>query len=115
RDWLGGALDRLADAQVSPQRVLPDYLALPWASESWTMLADAGMLYVRTGFAAGFTLETATGWPLLEHRLMQLGEDERPQSIRYLRGREPWGAGPGAELPSAEEEPIRDGLFGVLP
>lgn len=115
REWLSTALDRLADEQLSPQRVLPDYLALPWESETWTALADAGTLYVRTGFAGGFTLETDTGWPLLEHRYTRLQEDERPQSIRYLRGREPWGTSPAVELPTTEEEPIKDGLYGVLP
>lgn len=117
RDWLRSALDTLQAAQVLPHRICPDYLALPWADATWSVLADAGMLYVRTGFASGFTLESDTGWPVVAHQFAQLDEDEagQPQSIRYLTGRQPRGTEPPSGLPVADEEPVRDGLFGILP
>ncbi|MGH8273740.1 MAG: type II secretion system protein GspL [Gammaproteobacteria bacterium] len=118
-EWLGSALAALADEGITPARVLPDYLALPWVLESWTVLADAGTLYVRTDLAAGFTLEFETGWPVLARRLADLDEVGRPQYLRYIRGREPLGTPP--VLDTVEEglrsdpEPVTDGLFAVLP
>jgi general secretion pathway protein L len=118
-DWLRSALDRLAADGVAPIRVLPDFLALPWADGSWTVLADAGMLYVRTDLASGFTLEVAIGWAILERRLAALPEGDRPRYLRYIRGREPHGAEPAldmiAEGIQADPEPVANGLFAVAP
>ncbi|MGH8225383.1 MAG: type II secretion system protein GspL [Gammaproteobacteria bacterium] len=114
-EWLRAALDKLAAAGLAPARVLPDYLALPWASGSWSVLADAGMLYVRTDLANGFTLEADTGWAILARRLAGQTEAERPETLRYIRGREPHGPQPEIEILHADAELTNDGLLGIVP
>lgn len=113
RDWLRAALATLGKAGVEPQHVRPDYLVLPREPDCWTVLADAGLLYVRSAAAGGYTLEADSGWAVLERRLASLEESARPQSIRYIRGREPYGEESSLEAMVAEREPVRDGLFGV--
>ncbi|MDN5864282.1 MAG: type II secretion system protein GspL [Gammaproteobacteria bacterium] len=115
REWLRAALDTLSAEGIQPQRVVPDYLALPRQADGWTVLADAGWLYVRSGPAGGFTLEADTGWALLERRLASLDESERPQAIRLIRGREPYGSGIELDTMTADPELLRDGLFGIAP
>ncbi len=113
--WLRAALDRLAADGLYPARILPDYLALPWTPGSWSVLADAGMLYVRTDIANGFTLEADSGWAILARRLAGLAEAERPETLRYIPGREPHGPRPEIEILQADAEPANDGLLGIVP
>lgn len=114
RNLLGEALARLAAHGLQARRIVPDYLALPWTPGGWTVLADAGMLYVRHSEAGGFAIEADLGWSLLEQRLQALGEDA-PQDVRYLRGREPWGMEPALEPLRPDPEPYGEGLLGVAP
>lgn len=115
REWLTDALSILGEHDLAPTRVLPDYLALPWAPGTWTVLADAGMLYVRESHGLGFALEAEIGWTVLKRRFEALPEDQRPASIRFIRGREPYG--PLADLPTLqpETEPRPEGLLGTVP
>lgn len=111
--WLQRALAELADRHLVPNRIVPDYLTLPWEPETWTVLADAGLLYARTGQILGFTLEADTGWQVLERQLARLAEDARPRRIRGIRGREPWGEAPGLPGLEWDGEPEAEGLLGT--
>lgn len=114
-DSLRRGLATLSAHGVSPHRIVPDYLTLPRVENSWTILADAGMLYVRTGFADGFTLETDAAWLILLRRFETLPEEARPTRLCLFRGREPVGAVP--EIAALEEapEPVPEGLLGLAP
>lgn len=114
-EWLRSALGKLAAEGVFPIRVVPDYLALPWTPGSWTVLADAGMLYVRTDLANGFTLEADTGRAVLGRRLASQPVEERPEHLRYIEGREPCGPRPEIEILHVDPEPLSEGLLGVVP
>lgn len=112
-DWLREALATLAATGIAPRWVVPDYLALPWTQGSWTALADAGVLYVRSGAVLGFALEADAGWPLLERQFDGLPEVERPARITLLLGREPHGPVPALPALEAEREPVPEGLLGT--
>lgn len=113
--WLRGALAELAERGLAPARVVPDYLALPLAPDSWTVLADAGILYARSAPDFGFALEAETGWAVLARQLASLPETERPQFVRYIRGREPHGSEPALEVLRADADAADEGLLGVVP
>lgn len=115
RDWFQAGLAALAAHRLAPTHALPDYLALPWRPGTWTVLADAGMLYVRQGEALGFALEAEVGWPVLTRYLAAAPAAERPATIRFLRGREPCGPVPRLESLAAEPQRRPDGLLGVVP
>ncbi|MGH8426641.1 MAG: type II secretion system protein GspL [Gammaproteobacteria bacterium] len=114
-EWLRSALTELNALGLAPTRVVPDYLALPWTTDSWSVLADAGMLYVRTAAGLGFTLEADAGWAILARRLEAEPETTRPQFLRYIRGREPFGPVPTLAVLQPEPEPVPEGLLGVVP
>ena len=115
RSLLEKGLAALQEQGLKVQHIVPDYLALPWKPGQWTILADAGMLYVRHGAATGFTMESSLGWPMLAERFEATAEEERPASMRYLRGREPYGPEPQLEALHADPEPYAEGLLGVVP
>jgi|GEM_PF-1585152 len=115
RERFAEGLARLRQHGADPERVLPDYLALPWTPGEWTVLTDAGMLYVRQGRSAGFTMESDAGWTVLRARFEALAGDERPQRIRCIRGREPHGPIPDLEGLESDPEPVSEGLLGVVP
>ena len=114
-EWLRSALAELKGLGLAPTRVVPDYLTLPWTAGSWTVLADAGMLYVRTAAGLGFTLEADAGWAVLIRRLETESEATRPQFLRYFRGREPFGPVPTLAVLQPEPEPEPEGLLSVVP
>ena len=51
---------------VRPQRLAPDFLALPIEDGYWTICVQGSRLLVRTGNYTGFSAEAALGWGLLE-------------------------------------------------
>ena len=51
---------------VRPQRLAPDFLALPIEEGYWTVCVQGSRLLVRTGNCTGFSAEAALGWGLLE-------------------------------------------------
>lgn len=115
RSVLGNGLATLAEHGLQARRIVPDYLTLPWTPGQWTVLADAGMLYVRQSEAGGFAIEADLGWDLLARRLNALGEEAKPLIARYLRGREPLGPEPELEQLQPDPEPYTEGLLGIAP
>lgn len=115
RRVLEQGLAALQEHGLRPQHILPDYLALPRAANEWTVLSDAGMLYVREGPAAGFAIENSVGWQVLEERLSNLAEEDGPHRLRYIRGRDPLGPEPELERLEADTERQAEGLLGVVP
>ena len=51
---------------IRPQRLAPDFLALPIEDGYWTVCVQGSRLLVRTGNYTGFAADTALGWGLLE-------------------------------------------------
>lgn len=45
------------DANLFPQKVLPDFLAIAWFPETWSIVIKNKMALVRTDFNAGFTVD----------------------------------------------------------
>lgn len=115
RALLDAGLEKLAAHGLQARHIVPDYLTLPWTPGQWTVLADAGMLYVRDAEASGFAIEAELGWSLLQQRLERLGEEQKPGMLRYLRGREPFGPEPDLALLQADSESYTEGLLGIAP
>lgn len=115
RDWFQAALAALSGHGLEPAHAVPDFLLLPWRADTWTALADAGMLYVREAQGLGFALEADVGWAVLKRRIADTPESRRPAAIRFLRGREPYGPVPDLELLEPERETRPEGLLGVVP
>ena len=115
RTLLEKGLAALQAQGLKVQHIVPDYLILPWAPGQWTVLSDAGMLYVRHGAAAGFAIENSLGWQVLSDRLEATEEEEKPSVLRYLRGREPYGPEPHLDRLQPDPEPYTEGLLGIVP
>lgn len=58
-------------AAVSPERMVPDFLALPYEEGRWTVYTDEGRLLVRSGVYEGFAATLEFGWQQLELLLAQ--------------------------------------------
>lgn len=56
---LNEQLEHLAQANLQPMVVLPDYLALPWHDEQWTIAFDQTMAQVRYAKDQGFSVDQA--------------------------------------------------------
>lgn len=79
--WTG----TLADAGLSADRILPEFLAVPWQSGTWTVLAEADRIHVRRDRHEGFTAEPELAATLLETLLANPERFPRPDSVRlYL-------------------------------
>lgn len=111
--FLEDGLAALQEQDLKAQHIVPDYLALPWKPREWTILSDQGMLYVRNGEASGFSIENNLGWDVLANRLGSLSEEERPERLRYIRGREPYGKEPQLDGLEAEPDAYAEGLLGL--
>ncbi|MCK8517026.1 type II secretion system protein GspL [Methylonatrum kenyense] len=83
RDWLDRWQQRLAELGITLQRLIPETLCLPLASDHWCALLHAGQAVVRTGQQAGFAADHETLAVLLDAALEEAGEDA-PQEIRLL-------------------------------
>jgi general secretion pathway protein L len=57
RDAVEALIGPLRRAGVRLERLLPDYLALPWESGTWTVLQDEDAVLARTGPHGGFRVE----------------------------------------------------------
>ncbi len=57
RDYLSQNLERLQQAGLDPDYILPDVLALPWQAESWSLLHIGGINLVRISNSQGFAIE----------------------------------------------------------
>ncbi len=115
RNLLDKGLAALQERGLKVQHIVPDYLILPWQPGQWTVLADDGMLYVRLDTATGFAIESSLGWQMLLDRYEATAEEDRPDMVRYMRGREPCGAEPELDVLQADPEPYTEGLLGVVP
>lgn len=51
-------LDQLAEHEIHPQQIIPDYLALPLTEDDWAIVFEEDLTLVRTGLETGFTIET---------------------------------------------------------
>lgn len=64
-------------ASVAPEKMVPDFLALPYEEGRWTVYTDEGRMLVRTGLYEGFATELGFGWQQLELMISQLEEPIR--------------------------------------
>lgn len=63
--------------------LLPETLALPWQSETWTILLDHPNALVRTGLQVGFSVEVANLWKML-HLLLKQPDKPHPATIALI-------------------------------
>lgn len=68
------------DANLFPQRVLPDFLAIAWEPETWSIVIKNKMALVRTDFTAGFTVDEDNLFLFLQLAL-EKNKDHKPKKI----------------------------------
>ncbi len=75
-------LSKLHEQQLNPDVVLPDYLALPWEENTWTICPLSDVTLVRTGLQIGFIVDTCNLATLLKKSLDNAAEnDVAPEKI----------------------------------
>lgn len=79
-------LETLAGAGVTPDRIVPDVLAVPFEPGSWTVLDDGGMALVRHTTQGGFAIDRDGLAPVLAGALEEAGEDRPEQLLVYAAG-----------------------------
>jgi general secretion pathway protein L len=65
--------------------VLPDYMALPWVPEIWTIETTAGQIRVRLGVDDGFTAEPALALALLKSAILEA----KPKAVLLVGAADP--------------------------
>lgn len=65
RAWLDAWLERLSEHGLSPDRMVPETLCLPWEPGQWTILADDTTARVRSAGQGGFAGDTVNLGTLL--------------------------------------------------
>lgn len=107
--------ERLRQAGLQPDMLVPDVYALPTADQAWYVLPEGRRLLVRTGPASGFAADAENIQPVLDLALREAGE-AKPQRLHALDGA---GAANQPLLAddsgvSIESEPCDRGLLGVI-
>lgn len=74
-------LDDLQQVELRPDALIPEQLALPWQSGTWTLLYEAHQILVRTAPQQGFATEPALLGTLLRSALQDAG-DARPERLQ---------------------------------
>ena len=74
--------ERAVRAGARLAAMLPDYLALPWESDTWTVRVESGRIQARFGRLDGFAAETDLGVAILERRWREASV--APERIRLL-------------------------------
>jgi len=59
RDRMDRWLDQLQDAGIQPQQIIPDVLALPLQTGTWSGLLEPGQLLLRTGSQQGSAMDSS--------------------------------------------------------
>lgn len=115
-DWLDASLAQLQEYALVADFLTPDYLALPWEENTWSLLAEQGKLYVRTGKTLGFALEAEVGWRVL-HRQLDLADagNHGPRALRLWCGEEKFGLYLDEARLERQPEPVAEGLLGLVP
>ena len=101
RKTLDGWLERLRQAGVQVQALLPDLLALPCRPGVWQIAIERGLARVRTGPASGFAIEPDALAPMLGLALGEAGQAGVPERIEI-------NVFPGAD--GADQMPDLSGL-----
>src|SRR3990167_99209 len=68
----------LHDANLYPRSLIPDFLALSWEAETWSVLVQNQMAIVRTDFQNGFSVDAQNLLFFLE---LQLTKTKKPTKI----------------------------------
>ncbi|GEM_PF-6276412 len=68
------------DANLFPQKVLPDFLAIAWLPETWSVVMKNKMALVRTDFNAGFTVDEDNLFLFLQLAL-EKNKEHKPKKI----------------------------------
>ena len=87
REQMDGWLAELTSAGISSEVTIPDVLAVPWSTDSWSILPLGGDVLVRTGAQDGFAVEAENAVAWLSTALMDTGEDEHPPTSIHVYGR----------------------------
>lgn len=68
------------NANLFPQKVLPDFLAIAWFPETWSVVIKNKMALVRTDFDSGFTVDENNLFLFLQLAL-EKNKDNKPKKI----------------------------------
>ncbi len=115
-DWLDASLAQLQEHTLMADLLTPDYLALPWKENTWSLLAERGKLYVRTGKTLGFTLEAEVGWRVLRRQLdLADAGNHAPSALRLWSSEEKIDLHFDEARLERQPEPAAEGLLGLVP
>lgn len=74
-------LAKLAEINIQPNLILPNYLALPYVANTWRVVINEQKALVRTGINTGFTIEAELLLMTLNKLFADLAEPEKPTEI----------------------------------
>ena len=80
-DWLAAC----AAADLEPDAMVPDVLALPWRDGQWTLLLEGARALLHSGPFDGFACARALAPALIDAAWQRCPADARPQALRVLR------------------------------
>lgn len=87
RHWQEILTGQLNAASAKVKVLVPDVLASPWKNNTFTILVQDGMAYVRTGHSNGFAIEKDTLFPILQLQLKRI--TAKPESINVYNAQNP--------------------------
>lgn len=73
-------LNFLQQQGIQPAAIIPDFLALPWEKDAWSMACQGDRVLVRTGFQSGFSIDQNNINALLKSAMSQ----NVPQQVNIL-------------------------------
>ena len=80
-----GWLAACTAADLEPDAIVPDVLALPWRDGQWTLLLEGTRALLRSGPFDGFACARALAPALIDAAWQRCTADARPQALRVLR------------------------------
>ncbi|GAA5216562.1 type II secretion system protein GspL [Corallincola platygyrae] len=80
-------MDWLAEADITPQRLVPDLLALPFHEQDWTSLDFESQLLLRTGLFSGIVVEPENAELYLQSLVASRESSDEPQALHTYQ---PW-------------------------
>lgn len=84
KKYLTEQLQRLRVANIIPSKVLPDFIALPWSKDTWTIVITEQNILVRTGLNTGYACDLNNFASLLIQQYDEADESHKPNQINLI-------------------------------